>query len=49
MYHKFNYKLLKLTLITFTSWLPRRKKKANKLGIIKKISEELCTTSHTKF
>jgi len=30
---KFDYKLQKSTLITFTRWLPWRKKFANKWGI----------------
>jgi len=33
MDQKFDYKLQKSTLITFTVWLPWRKKWANKWGI----------------
>jgi len=36
MYYKFDYKLQKLTLITFTRWLPWRKKYANNWDIINK-------------
>jgi len=49
MNQKFDYKLQKSTHITFTRWLPSRKKLANKWGIIKKISGELRIGFRTKF
>ena len=49
MNNKFDYKLQKSTLITFTRWLPSGKKQANKWDIIKKISGELRISFPTMF
>jgi len=49
MYHKFDYKFKSSTLITFTRWLPLRKKIDKEVERNKPISVELRISFSTKF